>query len=231
MENLAAHTSYESVPWIDKLVSFLSDLATQPHFQHLKIIGICFGLQVLARALGGTCERCPDGWEIGVYDVELTEDGKRLVEMIPIPKVDENGVSNADQKRQQEYERRILAEIDERKIISIQQFHRDYVSSLPPNTTLIGSSSKCPIQGFIRYREQSDSQDSESSEPRIHILAYQGHPEFTEPIVTIMVDVRAEKGVLDAETTKEARRRVGRVAGGEGRGVIGWGIIKMLLQD
>jgi len=44
----------------------------------VKIIGICFGQQVIARALGGECVPNQRGWEIGVYDVDLTELGQRL---------------------------------------------------------------------------------------------------------------------------------------------------------
>ncbi len=44
----------------------------------IKIIGICFGQQVVARALGGECVPNERGWEIGVYDVDLTELGRRL---------------------------------------------------------------------------------------------------------------------------------------------------------
>ena len=104
--------------------------------------------------------------------------------------------------------------------------HRDHVTSLPRDTLLIGSTPKCPIQGFIRYRSPS-SKD-------IHILALQGHPEFVPDIVEKIIDVRAEKGVLDEPTTVEARRRArgemrGR-AGLEGRGIVGWAVMQVLLK-
>jgi GMP synthase-like glutamine amidotransferase len=40
--------------------------------------GICFGHQIIAMALGGTC--VPNGgvWEVGVVDVTLTQAGKEL---------------------------------------------------------------------------------------------------------------------------------------------------------
>lgn len=44
----------------------------------VKIIGICFGHQVVARALGGECIPNQLGWEIGVYDVDLTALGRRV---------------------------------------------------------------------------------------------------------------------------------------------------------
>lgn len=47
-----------------------------------------------------------------------------------------------------------------------------------------------------------------------------------------IIDVRAEKGVLDEATTKEARRRArGEMRGGlEGRGVVGWAVMQVLLS-
>ena len=43
------------------------------------IVGICFGHQILARALAGQVSRRPAGWEISVDRVELNETGRRLL--------------------------------------------------------------------------------------------------------------------------------------------------------
>jgi len=45
----------------------------------LPIIGICFGFQIAARALGGRCERNPAGWELGVRDCSLTDIGRAVL--------------------------------------------------------------------------------------------------------------------------------------------------------
>jgi GMP synthase-like glutamine amidotransferase len=44
----------------------------------MKIVGICFGMQVIAMALGGPQAVVPNekGWEIGVYEVGLTDAGR-----------------------------------------------------------------------------------------------------------------------------------------------------------
>ena len=47
----------------------------------VKIVGICFGHQIIARAMGGTLERNPNGWEIATTEIELTEEGKRVLDM------------------------------------------------------------------------------------------------------------------------------------------------------
>jgi len=40
-------------------------------------VGICFGHQIISIAMGGKCEAGTNGWEIGVYGNEVTEEGKK----------------------------------------------------------------------------------------------------------------------------------------------------------
>ncbi|KAI0041907.1 class I glutamine amidotransferase-like protein [Auriscalpium vulgare] len=71
----SAASAYEDVEWINKLVSWTARLATTK--PQIKIIGICFGHQIIARALGGEC--VPNGkWEVGVTEVSLTPLGQRI---------------------------------------------------------------------------------------------------------------------------------------------------------
>ncbi|RAK93861.1 class I glutamine amidotransferase [Aspergillus costaricaensis CBS 115574] len=69
------HDSFENHPWILKLVDF-----TKKAFEdkRVKIFAICFGHQILARALGARVGRNTAGWEIAVCEVDLTETGKEL---------------------------------------------------------------------------------------------------------------------------------------------------------
>ncbi|KAL7119275.1 hypothetical protein ACP275_02G053400 [Erythranthe tilingii] len=54
-------------PWICKLVALLNKLEVMKK----KILGICFGHQVLGRALGGKVGRASAGWDIGITKVHL----------------------------------------------------------------------------------------------------------------------------------------------------------------
>jgi GMP synthase-like glutamine amidotransferase len=58
------------------LVDFIRQLATSPQTQHIRIIGVCFGHQIVSVALGGKCEAGQNGWEVGVYGTDVTEEGK-----------------------------------------------------------------------------------------------------------------------------------------------------------
>lgn len=58
---------YEGLPWISKLEDFI-----RATFQsQAKIIGLCFGHQIMAQAMGGTVEKSNKGYGIGVMDYHL----------------------------------------------------------------------------------------------------------------------------------------------------------------
>ena len=72
---LEGYDSFTSPPWILKLVEFTQKVLAQ---DRVRIIGVCFGHQIVARGLGVEVGRNADGWEAGVNDVQLTEKGKEI---------------------------------------------------------------------------------------------------------------------------------------------------------
>ena len=57
----SAHAVYDDALWIRRLEHFLQDA----YDADVPIVGICFGHQVLAKALGGLVEKYKGGWAIG----------------------------------------------------------------------------------------------------------------------------------------------------------------------
>ncbi|MEA2115006.1 MAG: GMP synthase [Thermodesulfobacteriota bacterium] len=55
---------YDDLPWIQQLVEFVQLL----YKQQKKLIGICFGHQIIAMALAGKVEKSEKGWGIGIAD-------------------------------------------------------------------------------------------------------------------------------------------------------------------
>ncbi len=54
---------YEDRPWIPPLMDFVRSL----HTRRKKLIGICFGHQLVAQALGGRVEKSQKGWGVGLH--------------------------------------------------------------------------------------------------------------------------------------------------------------------
>ncbi|KAK7050442.1 glutamine amidotransferase type-1 domain-containing protein [Favolaschia claudopus] len=69
-------SAYEDIEWINKLVEFTAHVVTEK--PKLKIVGICFGHQIVARALGGRCVKNGGKWEVGPTAVALTILGKEV---------------------------------------------------------------------------------------------------------------------------------------------------------
>lgn len=153
------------------------------------IAGICYGHQVIARALSGRTARNPGGWELSVHRVHLTPDGVRLFgthslvltqTVAPIS----NGTNQVCYQ-------------------DLYQAHRDAVIEAPPNVKIIGSSDNCDVQ--IMY------------EPG-RILSFQGHPEFDRSICESFINGRLRDGELDGWTYDKAMMQTGYEHDGEGIG-------------
>lgn len=63
------------MPWINRLVEFTQSVLAQ---DRVRLLGICFGHQIVSRALGMTVGPSDQGWEVAVCDVDLTAEGKEL---------------------------------------------------------------------------------------------------------------------------------------------------------
>jgi GMP synthase (glutamine-hydrolysing) len=101
-------------PWMDAAAAWLLEVArTRP------VLGVCFGHQLLARALGGEVIRNPRGREAGTAEVALTDAGR------------------ADP---------LFAGCPERMLL--QQTHEDHVSRVPARATVLAVNDFSPVQAF-----------------------------------------------------------------------------------
>lgn len=62
------NSAYDDEAWIRDLEGLCRTLVERD----APVVGICFGHQVLAQALGGRVERAGVGWGVGVHEYELT---------------------------------------------------------------------------------------------------------------------------------------------------------------
>lgn len=101
----------DDLPWIPPLLDFIRSLYTR----HKKLVGICFGHQLIAKALGGDVIQAPQGWGVGVATHSL----------LALPR----GVNGA-------------ATVPES--LSLVVSHQDQVVTLPQNSVVLAGSDFCP---------------------------------------------------------------------------------------
>jgi GMP synthase-like glutamine amidotransferase len=178
----ARHNSFDDDPWIVRLVDFVKQLLAQ---DRVRIIGVCFGHQIIGRALGVEVGRSRNGWEISVVDVDLTEKGREIFgkdKLVGIPSsfyLPPGRWTLADEERLQ----------------ALFQMHRDAVKTYPPGVEALAHTDKCAVQGMYSAGR---------------FISLQGHPEFNETIVRELLVARHGAGVFDDELFQDAMQRVGK---------------------
>lgn len=101
--------------WICKLLILLKNLDSL----NKKVLGICFGHQILGRALGGKTGRASTGWDIGLRTVNFSSASSKLFSAHKIPVT-----------------------------LNIIECHQDEVLELPPKVEVIARSNKTSIEMF-----------------------------------------------------------------------------------
>ncbi|MEQ1664966.1 MAG: hypothetical protein ABL927_06275 [Bdellovibrionales bacterium] len=85
----SSKSAYDNVPWVQQLQNWIREFDQRSFVQSLnggkkvgknaprksaqKLIGICFGHQVIAQALGGQVEKSSKGWGVGVQTIKVVK--------------------------------------------------------------------------------------------------------------------------------------------------------------
>ena len=111
------HSVYDDLPWIGELVHFIRKVLSAGK----KIVGVCFGHQLMAHYFGGLVEKSEKGWAVGVHKSQVTmkQSWMKFV----------GGSSSRE--------------------FSLVSSHQDQVVSMPSNGLLYATNEFCPIAGFV----------------------------------------------------------------------------------
>ncbi len=106
------YSAYEDLPWIGGL----QDFVRQCWDQDVKVVGICFGHQLIAQALGGKTEKAEVGWGFGIQSAKITEKRRWMTD---------TGNLNGD-------------------LYNLIVIHQDQVVDVPPQFKTIAENDFCP---------------------------------------------------------------------------------------
>ena len=110
------YSAYDNEPWIAQLSQFITNVHKQ---NKRRLIGICFGHQLIAQALGGRVQKTVTGWGVGVKSFDVKNPSTFSNWMDP-----------------------------QLKEMKLPVSHQDQVSQLPEGAQILLSSDYCPIGGF-----------------------------------------------------------------------------------
>ncbi|CAL5059951.1 unnamed protein product [Urochloa decumbens] len=113
------HDAYADEPWIRRLCALIRTL----HAMEKRVLGICFGHQVLCRALGGRIGKARNGWDVGVKKVNFVQnlEGFRFL----------GGLG-----------------MELPSSASLIEVHQDEVWEIPAGATVLASSEKTRVEVF-----------------------------------------------------------------------------------
>ena len=200
------------------MVDFVKEVLAQ---DRVKIVGVCYGHQIVGRALGAKVARSESGaWEVSVCQVIQTEKGKELFGGKDVL------VSRAEWVDGFWLFVSVVFYSDGRVMIwgnadlvmgfgkqSIFQMHKDLVYHYPQGVEHLGSSGPCEVQAMYIPKR---------------VITVQGHPEFTEEIVAELLERRRKQGIFVDDIYEEAMARVGKPHDGV---LVAQGFLKFLMGD
>lgn len=160
----------ERAPWMRELGEALLEAA-----ERVPVLGVCFGHQLLAAALGAAVERNPRGPEVGTREVSLTDAGRAdpLLAGLPDP-------------------------------LPVQQFHEDHVPAPPPGAVLLATGVHAPVQAFAHGpRLRAVQFHPEFTAPRVRAMADEertwvarGGPGLYDDVLAGLRETPAANGLL-----------------------------------
>ena len=125
----ASVTDIDKIPWVKKLEDLVKDIHKLKEGRP-QTVGLCFGHQIIAHALGGKVVRNEKGLEMGNHTISVSSDGKEYLNSLG----DDGGGGEGAW--------RIVGDLN------VHFVHNDMVVDVPPSFSNIGSTDLCEVQGL-----------------------------------------------------------------------------------
>jgi len=110
-------SAYDDAVWIHKAKDFVRLLDRQ----RAKVLGICFGHQLIAESLNGKVAKNPNGWEVGWANFAFTP-----------------------------YAQKALQVLNPNQTVDLYYTHQDAVIQIPPGFESLGGNAATEIQGMAK---------------------------------------------------------------------------------
>ena len=169
--------AYDNDEWIVNLIDRIRII----NETNKKLLGICFGHQIISRALGGVVSRSEKGWGIGHRSIDLTKDGQEYLRDLELM------YASMLSQPEDSMSCRPLEDA-----IILNYSHQDQVVDLPLDVLRVaGSNAHCPHAVLYRSSPMSAASPTQGA---AEILTFQGHPEFSSALMLDIITMLREHG-------------------------------------
>lgn len=120
--------AYELISWIEKLRERLVDIRRAK----IPLVGVCFGHQLIAHALGGKAAKNQNGWELGTASFPLSQKGRKRLQQLA-----------------QRSKQHATATLEIPRSLRLAAVHGDEVAIVPPGFTSLGGNANTQCEGMV----------------------------------------------------------------------------------
>ncbi|MEM7564179.1 MAG: type 1 glutamine amidotransferase [Pseudomonadota bacterium] len=149
---------HDNDDWIKRLAQWIVDA----NDRNKRLIGSCFGHQLIAHTFGGSVEYNEDGWMIGVYDLQIVAQHDWMHPSVPT-----TGIYHFNQQR-------VTRLPDSATAFAHSERYPNFAYTIGKNIMSVQGHPEQPLRAmnnFLRCMTSIDQQQRDQAQARIHLKA------------------------------------------------------------